>query len=107
MQEQFWILTLDVRKCPIAWHLITQGVLDATMVHTREVFRPAILDGADSMILMHNHPSGDATPGDVDFRTTKRLAAASVNIGIHILDHIVVGNFAVSLRETKPDIFAI
>jgi DNA repair protein RadC len=69
-------------------------------VHPRECFRPLILDGASSVILAHNHPSGDPTPSSEDIRITRQLIDAGEVIGIKVLDHVVIGETALSLRET-------
>jgi len=89
-QEQFHIVTLDTQYGPISNHLITIGTLDASLVHPREVFRPAIRDAASAIILVHNHPSGDPTPSKEDHAVTKRLEQVGDVIGIKVLDHIVV-----------------
>ena len=83
-------------------HRITVGTLDASLVHPREVFRAAIRDAAKSIILVHNHPSGDATPSREDFQVTDRLEEVGTTIGISVLDHIVLGNpNSVSIREAR------
>ncbi len=89
-QEQFHIVTLDTQHGPIASHLITVGTLDASLVHPREVFRPAIRDAASAIILVHNHPSGDPTPSSEDRAVTRKLRDVGELIGIRVLDHIVV-----------------
>ena len=89
-QEQFHIVTLDTQHGPIANHLITVGTLDASLVHPREVFRPAIRDAASAIILVHNHPSGDPTPSSEDRAVTRKLKEVGELIGIRVLDHIVV-----------------
>lgn len=98
-QEQFHIVTLDTKRQVIDAHLITVGTLDSSLVHPREVFRPAIRDAASAILLAHNHPSGDPTPSRADLAVTQRLVEAGKLIGIEILDHIIVGNpSALSLR---------
>ncbi len=89
-QEQFHIVTLDTQHGPIASHLITIGTLDASLVHPREVFRPAIRDAASAILLVHNHPSGDPTPSSEDRAVTRKLRDVGELIGIRVLDHIVV-----------------
>jgi len=71
--------------------MITLGLANATLIHPREVFRPAIQDAALSIILIHNHPSGDISPSLEDLRTTKKLIEAGKIIEIEILDHIIIG----------------
>jgi DNA repair protein RadC len=100
-QEEFHIVTLDTKNQVIATHQITVGTLDASLVHPREVFRPSIKDAAASVILVHNHPSGDPTPSREDKAVTTRLESAGKILGIDVLDHIVLGrNEAVSIRES-------
>lgn len=100
VQEEFHIVTLDTKHKPIHAHRITVGTLDASLVHPREVFRPAIRDAAAAVLLIHNHPSGDPTPSREDHSVTDRLTDAGQLIGITVLDHIVVArDQAVSLRE--------
>lgn len=89
-QEEFHIVTLDTKLQPISKHQITVGTLDASLVHPREVFRAAIRDAASSILLVHNHPSGDPTPSTEDRMVTDRLKRAGELIGIQVIDHVVV-----------------
>ena len=89
-QEEFHIVTLDTQHGPIKDHRITVGTLDASLVHPREVFRPAIRDSASAILLVHNHPSGDPTPSREDHAVTDRLAKVGELVGIRVLDHIIV-----------------
>ena len=101
-QEEFHIVTLNTKNHVIDTHQITVGTLDASLVHPREVFRAAIRDAASSIILVHNHPSGDPTPSNEDFAVTLRLESVGETIGIDVLDHIVLGReTCVSIRETR------
>jgi DNA repair protein RadC len=101
-QEEFHIVTLDQKNQVIKTHRITVGTLDASLVHPREVFRPAIRDAAASVILVHNHPSGDATPSAEDLAVTRRLESSGELLGIDVLDHIVVGSRnCTSIREHR------
>lgn len=100
-QEEFHIVTLDTKNQVIDTHQITVGTLDASLVHPREVFRAAIKDSASSVILVHNHPSGDPTPSREDIAVTRRLTESGSLIGIDVLDHIVLGRAtAVSIQES-------
>ncbi|WP_372894486.1 DNA repair protein RadC [Stieleria sp.] len=100
VQEEFHIVTLSTKHLPINTHLITRGTLDASLVHPREVFRPAIRDSASAVILVHNHPSGDATPSREDHQVTDRMTEVGKLLGITVLDHIVVASEgSVSIRE--------
>jgi len=99
-QEEFHLVTLDTKNQVIGTHHISMGTLDASLVHPREVFRPAIKDAAASVILVHNHPSGDATPSKEDLAVTRRLQSAGELLGIKVLDHIILGrDSATSIRE--------
>ena len=89
-QEEFWVVTLSTKNKVIGLHHITTGTLDASLVHPREVFRAAILDSSSSIILVHNHPSGDPTPSREDRAVTTRLTEVGKLIGIEVLDHIVL-----------------
>lgn len=100
-QEEFHIVTLDTKNQVIDTHCITVGTLDASLVHPREVFRAAIKDAASSIILVHNHPSGDPTPSREDIAVTKRLTDSGKTLGIDVLDHIVLGRpNSISIQET-------
>ncbi len=91
-QEVFWALLLDARNRLIGRPLeITRGLLDASLVHPREVFHMAIRHTAAAVILAHNHPSGDPTPSAEDLRVTRQLVEASRILGIRVLDHVIVG----------------
>lgn len=99
-QEEFHIVSLDTKNQIIATHQISVGTLDASLVHPREVFRPAIKDAAASILLVHNHPSGDPSPSKEDLEVTRRLDKAGEHLGIDVLDHIVLGaSCSVSIRE--------
>lgn len=99
-QEEFHILTLDTKLQPIQSHQITIGTLDASLVHPREVFKPAIRDSASSILLIHNHPSGDPTPSRQDREVTQRLKSAGELLGIQVVDHIIVAREeTISLAE--------
>lgn len=71
--------------------VISMGTVNTNIIHPREVLKPAIEHGAAALILMHNHPSGIVTPSDADIEITKQLVTAGKIIGIHILDHVIVG----------------
>lgn len=102
MQEEFWILTLDTKLQPIRRHQITRGTLRNSLVHPREVFRPAIADASNSLLTIHNHPSGDCTPSDQDFSVFERLEKAGEIVGISFIDHIIIGTArTLSVREFK------
>lgn len=99
-QECFMCICLNSKNEIILEKEVYRGGLSTLTVHPREIFRIAIDVSAATIILLHNHPSGDATPSLADIRATKALLAASDVIGIPILDHIIIGNDSyISLRE--------
>ena len=91
-QEEFHALLLNTRHKVIREVAITRGILDASLIHPREVFRVAVVEGAAGVILVHNHPSGDPTPSPEDRAVTRQLADAGRSLGIPVLDHIVIGD---------------
>jgi DNA repair protein RadC len=102
VQEEFHIVTLTTKHRVIRTHQVSVGVLSASLVHPREVFRPAIRDSAAAIIAVHNHPSGEPKPSKEDYAVTERLERAGETIGIDLLDHIVVArNGAESIRENR------
>ena len=90
LQEELHVLTLNGAHHVIRSHQVTVGILNSTQVHPREIFRPAILDAAASIILVHNHPSGTPKPSPEDLKVTEDIEAAGKVIGIKLLDHIVI-----------------
>ncbi len=90
--EVFWILLLDAKNRLKTQPLtVSQGLLDASLVHPREVFRQAIARNCAAVILSHNHPSGDPAPSAEDLRVTRQLVAAGKVIDIRVLDHVIIG----------------
>lgn len=98
--ERFAVILLDGRHRVIRDAVISQGTLTASLVHPREVFRPALREGAAALVLAHNHPSGDPTPSGEDREVTQRLVKAGELLGIPVLDHVIVAEHGYrSLRE--------
>ncbi|WP_129727923.1 JAB domain-containing protein [Ectobacillus funiculus] len=99
-REYFVVVCLDTKNQPTAINVCHIGSLNASLVHPREVFKPAILSNAASVIVGHNHPSQNPAPSREDIEVTKRLVEAGKIIGIDVLDHLIVceENF-VSLKE--------
>lgn len=92
MKEHFWIVGLNTRNVIQYIELVSLGTLCASLVHPREVYRFAIMKAISSLIISHNHPSGDPEPSEEDLRITRRLTDAGKIIGIELLDHIIIGN---------------
>jgi DNA repair protein RadC len=91
-QEEFHVLLLSTQNAVLREVMVTRGILDASVVHPREVFAPALAEAAAAVILVHNHPSGDPTPSPADREVTRQLVEAGRVIGIPVRDHVVVGN---------------
>jgi DNA repair protein RadC len=90
--ERFWVLGLDAKnRLRGEAQEITRGLLDASLVHPREVFRRAIESACAALVVVHNHPSGDPTPSAEDVRITRQLVEAGRVVGIRVLDHVVLG----------------
>jgi DNA repair protein RadC len=89
--EEFHALLLNTQHRILRDVTVTRGILDASLIHPREVFRPAILANAAAIILVHNHPSGDPTPSPEDRAVSRQMVEAGSAVGIRVLDHVVVG----------------
>jgi DNA repair protein RadC len=101
-KEYFYALCLDTKHRIIHEELVSVGILDASLIHPREVFRPAIQAAAHSVILVHNHPSGEPEPSSNDIEVTKLLKEAGNVVGIEVLDHIIIGGnefFSINEKE--------
>lgn len=97
MQEVFHVILLNQKNRPLGRVVVTMGTVGCTLVHPREVFRPAIISGASSIVCTHNHPSGDPAPSAADIRCTRQLRDAAQTVEIAMLDHIILGR-----RECDP-----
>lgn len=102
-QEEFHALLLDNRLGLVRDVLVTVGLVDRSLVHAREVFREAIRESCSSVIVVHNHPTGDVMPSDADMEVTKMLVLSGEVIGIAVLDHVIVAN---CLQAGRPDYFS-
>ena len=91
-REQFLVCCLDAKHAIIGVNVVSVGSLTLSIVHPREVFKPAILLNAGAIICTHNHPSGDPAPSVEDRRLTARLRGAAELLGITLLDHIILGD---------------
>ncbi|MCL6442276.1 MAG: DNA repair protein RadC [Alicyclobacillus sp.] len=98
-REHFVVLLLDTKHNIIGFNTVSIGTLDASLVHPREVLKPAILANASGILVAHNHPSGDPNPSPEDIAVSKRLDEACRIVGISLVDHLIIGdNRYVSLR---------
>lgn len=99
-REVFIVICLNTKNEVIAVHRAHVGSINASVVHPREVFKTAFLNNATSLIVGHNHPSGDPTPSQEDINVTKRLAEAGRILGVEILDSLIIGEM-VSAHNIK------
>lgn len=104
-REVFWVLLLDTKNrliCPPCE--VSKGTLNSSLVHPREIFKPAVQHSAASVILAHNHPSGDPSPSSNDIRITKKLIEAGETMEIKVLDHLIIGR---RTAEGSADFFSL
>jgi DNA repair protein RadC len=105
-KEHFWVIGLDAKKCVKYIELVSLGTLDSSVVHARETYRLAVMTATASLIVAHNHPSGDSTPSPGDLAITKRLKEGGDILGIALLDHVIIGRgrkFTSLLEEGHMD----
>jgi len=91
-REHFVVAMLDRKGNILGLNTVSVGTISSSIVHPREVFKPAIVIGASSMILAHNHPGGDTFPSKEDIDVTNRLIEGGKLLGIEILDHVIIGD---------------
>ena len=99
-EENLMMLTLSTKNTVTGVFTVSKGSLNSSLVHPREVYKRALLNNANSIMIFHNHPSGDPAPSREDIAITKRLEEAGKIIGIKLLDHLIIGDERfTSLRE--------
>jgi DNA repair protein RadC len=98
-RENFVVVLLNTKNEVIETSTVSVGTLGASLVHPREVFKPAVRASAASVILAHNHPSGKVEPSREDREVTKRLGESAGILGIEVLDHVIVGDGYFSMKE--------
>jgi len=100
-REHFWALALNTKNQLLRTIEVSIGSLNASIVHPRELFKDAVRVSAASLVIVHNHPSGDPTPSGADLQLTRRLVKAGDVLGIEILDHVIIGEAGAhaSLRD--------
>ena len=104
-REMFIVLCLDASKHPTGINIVAVGSLTSSIVVPREVFKPAILCNAASIIVAHNHPSGNIEASRADKELTKRLVKTGRQLGIEVNDHIIFGDAFNSLQATNNELF--
>lgn len=91
-REKLVACFLNTKNQPVALNIVSIGSINSSIVHPREIFKAALLSNAASIILFHNHPSGDPTPSREDFSATERIRDCGKLMGIDLLDHVIVGD---------------
>lgn len=106
LQEELVVFYLSIRSHCLARETVSLGTATASLLHPREVFRPAIVHNASHIVLAHNHPSGDPSPSQADKEVTARIVRAGVELGIEVVDHVVCAKHGfVSLAQEYPELF--
>lgn len=98
-EEYMHMVCLNTKNRVIGVFEISHGNVNSSIVGTREIFQKALLANAVSIVLMHNHPSGDPKPSREDIEITKRIVEAGKILGVQVLDHLVIGDQYISLKE--------
>jgi len=91
-KEHFWVVLLNAQNRYLLHTEVSMGTQSSSLVHPREVLGPALREGAASIVLVHNHPSGDPTPSPEDIRLTRQLAEAAKLLDVRVHDHVIIGN---------------
>lgn len=102
-KEHFVILMLDTKNQLIKKEVVSIGTLNLAIVHPREIFKEAIKESANSIILVHNHPSGNSEPSDADIDITNKLIKAGELLDIRVLDHVIIGNKYYSFSDIAKE----
>ena len=90
-EEYVYMVALNSAAVPVGVFEVSHGCINSTLLNPRELYLRALLSGAVGIVVLHNHPSGDSVPSDEDLYLTERLVEAGQIIGIHVIDHIIVG----------------
>ena len=105
-REHFCVICLDSKGVPTNYSVAHVGTLNNTLISNREIFKVAVKSNASSILVAHNHPSGDLTPSNGDVTHTEMIVKAGEILGIPVLDHIVVSSSkGISIRNKRPEIF--
>lgn len=93
-QEQMWVMCLDRHDLPICRRQITIGIVDTVIFHMRELFAPALAPNVNacSIVMAHNHPSGNTTPSDADYKATEAVKKAGIALGVPCVEHLIIGD---------------
>jgi DNA repair protein RadC len=92
MQESFWVICLNMKNHPISRTMVSLGTISSAFANPREIFRIAILANAASIVITHNHPSGDPAPSRADIQVTRQLRECGKLMNIQLIDHVICGD---------------
>lgn len=99
-REQLYLIGLNTRNVILFVELISMGTINETLISSREIFKTALIKNAVGIVIVHNHPSGDAAPSTADIESTKKIVSAGKLLEIAVLDHIIIsGNQYASLKQ--------
>ena len=107
-REHFYVVNLDATCRPLNYHVASIGSINVSIVEPAAIFKTALLSNASSIIILHNHPSGNPLPSESDRKATERLIGCEKLLGVSVLDHVIIGSstgFYYSFREKEPDLF--
>jgi len=91
-RESLWVVLLNAKQHLIKVCTVSQGTVNESLTHPREIFKPVITHSAYSFIMVHNHPSGDPSPSQADLRLTRRINEASRILQLNLIDHVIIGS---------------
>lgn len=91
-EEILVLICLDTKNKITGYHEVSRGTVNSSLVHPREVFKRALLNNANAIIIAHNHPSGNTYPSAEDLKITRRIKEAGELLGVELLDHVIIGD---------------
>ena len=105
-EEYAYMIALDIKLVPLGIFEISHGTNGLCILNAREILMRALMCGASYIVVVHNHPSGDPTPSDIDIESTKKLYSASKLLGVQLVDHLIAGNYIHSMMEQNQECFS-
>lgn len=105
-REYFLVISVDAKSKPMAVEIVSVGTANMACVELREVLKHAIINNAVGIILVHNHPSGDCEPSEIDRNLTQRIVKGAAFFGIEVYDHVIVGDGYYSFKESQETLFS-
>lgn len=106
-QEHLVVIMLNCHRTVVGYQTVSVGTRESCPCSVKDIFRAAIIQGAHSIVLAHNHPSGKTKPSEADFKLTEEVNKAGDILGIPLIDHIIIGDDVTSIGESKPETIGI